>query len=199
AFDGPAPLFAFDGNAPGVGKGLLADVIFLIVLGHRAATSSYTNAKVELQKIITTAAAEGDSMILFDNVSEPLGNSVIDQALTSTRWKDRLLGFNKSYDGPLNVTWYATINNMELSADSPRRILPIRLETDLERSEEREDLKHPDLRAYVLENRSRLLSAALTILKGYCQAGKPQKTPQTPWGSYEPWSGLVRGAVQWVL
>src|SRR5262249_26249997 len=49
---------------------------------------------------------------------------------------------------------------------------------------------------WVGENRPRLLAAALTILRGYCAAGRPdQELPA--WGSFEGWSALVRSAVVW--
>jgi hypothetical protein len=41
-----------------------------------------------------------------------------------------------------------------------------------------------------------LLTAALTLLSAYCAAGKPDQGLK-PWGSYEGWSELVRGAVAW--
>src|SRR5262249_22615028 len=74
-----------------------------------------------------------------------------------------------------------------------RRVCPIRLESPLERPEERGGFRHPNLRAWVEANRPRLLAAALTILRGYCAAGRPDQH-LTPWGSFTGWSGLVPGA-----
>jgi hypothetical protein len=197
AFEGTSPLSILEGNVAGVGKGLLADVGFLIVMGRRASVMGYTNNKEELRKAITSLALEGDEMVLLDNVTGPFGNDVLDRALTATHWKDRILGGNNQYDGPLNATWYATANNVYLVGDTPRRAMPIRLESPLERPEEREDFKYPDLRQHVLTNRGRLLSAALTILRAYCRAGCPAQNLK-PWGSFEGWSALVRGAVVWL-
>ena len=49
-----------------------------------------------------------------------------------------------------------------------------------ERPELRQDLTYPDLRAHVLANRGRLLSAALTVLRGWVAAGKPRFDPLLP-------------------
>jgi hypothetical protein len=198
-FEGVAPLFVADGNVAGVGKGLLFDTSFLIVSGRRAAVAGYTNDTEELRKAITTVAVEGDEMVLFDNVTGAFGNAVLDRALTATHWKDRILGGNTQYDGPLTVTWYVTANNLNVMGDTGRRLLPIRLESNMERPEERGNFKYPDLRAHVLKERGRLLSACLTILRAYCLAGRPQQRPLMPWGSFEGWSALIRGAVTWVL
>ena len=85
-----------------------------------------------------------------------MGNDVLDAALTADRWKDRLLGVNKIYDGPLHVAWYATGNNVQLAADTARRCSHSRLETAEERPELRADVKHKDLR--------RARAAALSML-----------------------------------
>ncbi len=194
AFDGPAPLLLIDGNTRGVGKGLLADVIALTLTGRRFSIMSYTSDKEELRKKITSLAMEGERLVLLDNLAGAVGNDVLDMALTADRWKDRILGGNKVYDGPLNVAWFATGNNVQLHADTARRCSHCRLETQDERPELRADVKYPDLRAHVRRNRGPLLSAALTILRAWFAAGKPRHG-LTPWGSFEGWSGVVREAV----
>ena len=194
AFEGPAPLLLIDGNVRGVGKGLLADVLALILTGRRFPVMSYTADKEELRKKITSLAIEGERLVLLDNLAGAVGNDVLDMALTADRWKDRVLGANRVYDGPLNVCWYATGNNIQLHADTARRCSHCRLETGEERPELRADVKYPNLRQHVREQRGRLLSAALTILRGWYVAGKPRHG-LTPWGSFEGWSGVVREAV----
>jgi hypothetical protein len=59
------------------------------------------------------------------------------------------------------------------------------------------DFRHPDLIAWLTENRGRLLMDGLTILVAYCQAGCP-RMGLTPFGSFEKWSALVREAIVWV-
>jgi hypothetical protein len=95
------------------------------------------------------------------------------------------------------MTWYATGNNVLVAADTARRVCHIRLESPRERPEERNDFEHPDLLTWVGAQRDRLLAAALTILRGYCAAGRPD-LGLTAWGSFAGWSGLVRAAVVWV-
>jgi hypothetical protein len=193
-FNGPAPLFLIDKNVRGAGAGLLGDTISLIVFGHPFATAVYTNNTEELAKTVTAIAMAGHPAVMFDNLSGKFGNAVIDQALTSSRWDGRILQESRHYRGPLNVVWYGTGNNVQLGADTPRRILPIRLETTEERPELRTGYRHADLRDYVRTHRGRLLSAAITILRAWHAAGRP--TYGLPaWGSYEGWSGVVREAI----
>ncbi len=194
AFEGPAPFFLIDGNVRGVGKGLLADAIAIPVLGRRFSAMTYTPDRDELRKRITSVAAEGERMVLLDNLAGAIGNDQLDAALTADRWKDRLLGGNRVFDGPLNVVWYGTGNNCELRADTSRRTCHVRMESTDERPEERGGFRYPNLRQHLRRNRDRLLSAALTILRGWIMAGRPRHE-LSPWGSYESWSDVVREAV----
>lgn len=190
AFPGPAPLFLVDANVRGAGKGLLLHALSLMVTGEAFTVATYTHDVDELRKRITALALEGDRLVLFDNLDGRFGNAALDAALTSTAWKDRLLGQNKQASVPLWATWYATGNNVAVAADTARRVCHVRLETPEENPEGRGDFRHPDLLGWVRENRPRLLSAALTVLRGYVRAGRPdQRLPA--WGSFEGWSGLA--------
>ena len=197
AYTGPSPLHLVDANTRGSGKGLLMHCIARIITGKDFTIATYTPDENELRKRITSIALEGDRLVLFDNVSGEFGNAVLDAALTATSWRDRYLGFNRMAEAPLFTTWYATGNNVTPGADTARRICHIRLEAPQEHPELRKDFKHPELLEWVGENRRRLLAAALTILRAYCVAGKPDMELPA-WGSFEGWSRLVRSAVVWV-
>jgi hypothetical protein len=196
AFEGPTPLFLIDANIRGAGKGLLAQTIGQIVLGREMPVSSYTHDSDEMRKKITAIALAGDRMVHLDNLEGNFGNDTLDRALTTTRWKDRILGKSEQVDLPLIPVWYGTGNNVSVAADTTRRIIHIRLDVLEEHPEERTDFKHPDLIGWVREHRARLLTHALTILVAYCNSGRPTQY-LTPFGSFEGWSRLVREAVVW--
>jgi hypothetical protein len=155
---------------------------------------NYTPDREELRKRITALALEGERMVLLDNLAGAVGNDVLDAALTGDRWKDRVLGASATFDGPLNVFWCGTGNNVQLAADTARRVSHCRLESPHERPELRADVTHTNLRGHVRTNRAELLSAALTVLRAWHVAGRP-KHGLAPWGSFEAWSGVVREAV----
>lgn len=197
AIGGPVPLFLIDGNTRGCGKSLLADVTGLIAAGRDMTRMAPPEKDEEMRKRITALALAGDPMVLIDNVVSSFGWASLDAALTGQSWDDRILGQSKT-TGRLDLAsiWYATGNNIILAADVVRRVLHIRLETTDENPEERTGFRHPDLRAYVVAERPRLLGAVLTILRAYSIAGCPSQG-LAAWGSFEAWSGLVRGALAW--
>jgi hypothetical protein len=193
-FDGPAPLFLIDKNVRGAGAGLLADVVALTVTGRRFSVMSYTNNREELRKRITAVAMEGERLILLDNLAGAFGNDILDAALTADHWKDRVLGGNKIYDGPLHVVWFGTGNNVQIHADTSRRVCYVRMESKEERPELRTGFRYPNLRQHIRRRRATFLSAALTVLRAWFIAGRPKHGLQ-PWGSFEGWSEVVREAL----
>lgn len=200
AFDGPAPLFLVDANVRAAGKGMLLEVISRIVTGNPFPVVSYPSGskdgEEELRKKITTILMYGDRLVLFDNLTGGFGDGTLDRCLTSTEWQDRQLGSNRQFRAPVDATFFATGNNVAVRADTARRICHVRLESPHERPEDRGDFKRLNLIRWVLDNRERLLSGALTILRGYHAAGRPDQGLK-PWGSFESWSRLVRNAVVW--
>ena len=197
AFPGPAPLFLFDANLRGCGKSLQTDAVAVITTGRPMARMSLPRDDDETRKRITAIALAGEPLVLIDNINGTLGNASLDAALTATSWSDRILGETAMASGiPLYSTWFATGNNVAIAADTARRTVHIRLESREENPEERSDFLHANLLAWVRQERPRLTAAALTILSGYCAAGRPAMN-LTPWGSFEAWSELVRNALVW--
>src|SRR6266516_5998006 len=74
--------------------------------------------------------------------------------------------------------------------------MPIAIDPKMERPEERTGFLHPDLPAWIQSERPRLTITALTIVKAYFAAGCPSQG-LTPFGSFEPWSDLIRQALVW--
>lgn len=196
AFAGPAPLHLIDANVRGAGKSLLADTVAEIVLGRPMARMAPSEDDAEERKRITSLAMAGDRLVLIDNVAGQLGTPSLDAALTASEWRDRLLGTNTTLTWPLLCTWYATGNNVILSGDTSRRCVHIRIESPEEHPEDRRGFRHPDLLPWIRQERPALVAAALTILRAYAVAGRPDMRLPA-WGSFEGWSRVVRQAIVW--
>ena len=55
-----------------------------------------------------------------------------------------------------------------------------------------------DLRTWVPKHRPELVTAALTVLRAFVIAGRPGLDKLEPYGRFEDWSNLVRGALVWL-
>jgi hypothetical protein len=197
AFVGNTPLFLVDANTRGAGKTLLAQVAGHIALGYDLPVATYAHDPTEMRKVITTMTLAGEPVVLLDNLNGIVGNEALDRALTGGRWWDRVLGVNKQVDLPMTTTLIATGNNIIIAADTARRTIHIRLETNLERPEDRSGFRCRDLLGHVRAHRAALYMHAITIVAAYLRAGCPD-VGLRPMGSFEGWSRVIRGAVVWL-
>jgi putative DNA primase/helicase len=192
---GNCPMFLFDAHTPGSGKTMLADVAAVIGTGRSAPRVAQTRDE-ETEKRITAHMLAGDPLVLFDNVSQALGGSALDAALTGEIWGGRVLGKSERVQLPNKVTFVATGNNMQIKGDLARRALRCCLDPAEERPEERGGFRHPNLLKWVRAQRPELVVAALTLVRAYVVAGKPDMALPA-FGSFEAWAELVRAPLVW--
>ncbi len=194
--EGNIPLVVIQANDRRVGKSKLAGIIASIVTGKAPATMTHVANGDEERKRIGSILLAGHPVVMIDNVESQFGGQNMNALITSRVYEDRFLGRNAILRAENNATWIVNGKNMTLAPDMAQRSLHIRLQCNDEKPELRDGFKYSDLEATVLERRADLLGAALTILRAYVIAGMPpQKLPA--WGSFEPWSRLVRGALVW--
>jgi len=190
------PGFAFIGNQAGCGKGLLIDLIGLLVWGGPVPVSQYPTDPAEADKIALSLAIEGIQAVHFDNLEEGsrYGGGPLDSALTCEVKGGRLLGVNRWVkDAPLRPCWFLSGNNVSPKKDAFRRWIPCNLRTKLENPHERQCEVH-DIKSHVSEHRPEIVRDALIILKAHQAAGYPSHG-MAPLGSFEEWDHVVRAAV----
>jgi hypothetical protein len=147
------PLYAVDASTRGSGKGLLADVACRIATGDAAHVMALMGETAEDEKRITALLVSGASWILLDNVIA-LDSAPPCAVLTASIWRGRILGASRMVSVPNDATWVATGNNIRLSSEIARRVIPIRLEPQEERPEERAGFKHHPLLDWVRDHRA---------------------------------------------
>lgn len=195
----PTPLFLATASNRAAGKTMLAQLAAIIVTGAEVGVSTYSpNDPAEWEKKLTAFVREGSPVVVLDNIKlgTELGDDGLDRLLTGSTWKGRILGVSEAPPLPVVSTWWATGNNTEARNDTVRRVLPIRIEVDSEKPQERSDFKRQQLKLFTAQYRAEYLSAALTILRAFHCAGRPDQNLPT-WGSFEVWSALVRNALVW--
>jgi hypothetical protein len=139
---------------------------------------------------------QGDQMVSIDNVTRPIGGDALCTILTEPTWQSRVLGQSRNVSVNTNVLLTATGNNLAFAGDMTRRALLCRMEARMESPEGRSFKR--DLRAWVPEHRGQLVAAGLTVLLAFVGAGRPGLAGLPPFGSFEAWSNLVRGALAWL-
>jgi hypothetical protein len=188
--DGPTPLHLIEAPTRGSGKGLLSEVITHVSLGRDAGTMVKPKDGDEFEKRVTSALLEGAQVMLLDNV-HTLEGEALAAALTARTWRGRLLGKSQMLTLPNDALWLATGNNPDLDDDMPRRIIPIRLDPQVERPEERTDFLHPDLLGWVKMRRGDLVAALMSLVEHWITSGRPAGTEKL--GSYDSWTATMGG------
>ncbi|MFO0751397.1 MAG: hypothetical protein U1F43_37870 [Myxococcota bacterium] len=134
---------------------------------------------------------------MLDNVVTPFGGGTLDRALTAQDTVElRVLGKSEVPTLRWRALVIATGNNVEVKGDTTRRVVVSRLEPKIDSPEDRTDFRHPDLIGWLRGERSRLVAAALTLLRAWHLAGAPVGTCRT-WGSFEAWARIIPPALVW--
>ena len=98
---------------------------------------------------------------------------------------------------PVKCLWLASGNNVQMARELIRRTLWSRLDPKVDAPGERAGpdgktkWKHPNLKLWMRENRSRLVIAAVTLCKSWIEAGC--KRGDAVMGMFEDWAGVMSG------
>lgn len=197
AVRGACPAFLIDKSTRGSGGTLVARAVTTLAHGREASLMNWPTDPVELEKILGAYALRGAPVIVWDNVVGTFGGGPLDKVLTCADRTDlRVLGQSTVPSLSWRAVTIATGNNMLIGGDTTRRTLVCRLEPQCERPEDRTGYTIGDLIGWCRVNHPRLVAAALTVLRGYDVAGRPDMA-LAGWGSYEAWRDLIAGAIAW--
>jgi hypothetical protein len=170
-----APGIAFSSHGEGMssGKTLAGEIICTIATGDIPTPVSLSPDFSEQRKEIITQLVEGDGCYFLDNIPNGtrFDSATLAAAMTSSRYKGRLLGTNKTIEASTRTIPVATGNALNLAGDLASRFMLSRIDTGLERPEDRSvtNFKIPELRRWIVTNRQQLVAAVHTIVRGYLQ------------------------------
>lgn len=201
------PAFMHTANAPGNAKTYLARAASLICHGREAAVQSIPSgrdAETELEKRIVTVASEGQPIALFDNIERgtELASKVLEALTTSGAIQGRAMRESRTIGGQYRFSLIFTGNNIQPDRDMAQRVLSIRLEgsTDGRKRQLSSFGDQGDLIEYLkrADVQRRLLTALITIARGYQQAGRPAQ-PGEAWNSFTDWLRQCVDPIRWAL
>lgn len=189
------PLAVISAKSKGTGKSKLLGLIVLLFTRAMPDWDSLPGSEEETRKQITTLLLAATAFLGFDESPE-IGGKSINRLLTAHTWSDRRLGVSERVALPNRAVMAATGNNVQIIGDTVRRYYPIELFYNGENPEDRpeSDFRHPDIEAWTLEHRGKLLTAVFTLIRAWQVAGRPKKT--TSFGSFERWEAIIGGVIE---
>ncbi|WP_210183133.1 bifunctional DNA primase/polymerase [Bradyrhizobium sp.] len=191
-----APMHGTSAPTMGTGKTLAIDVVSMIATGRLTTAMSQGANEEEDEKRLFSVLLQNDLILLIDNVKRPVEGDALCTVLTQSTWQSRILGESRRVEVPTNVLMMASGNNLTYKGDMTTRSLLCRLDAQMENPETRRfDI---DLKTWVPKHRVELVVAGLTVLRAFVVAGRPGLKELTPFGRFEDWSNLVRGALVWL-
>lgn len=191
------PLMVFDAPVQGSGKTIAATALGALILGHRPHLSIGVNLgnTEEVRKLITTTCAEGETVLILDNLTGPVRSSAIEGLTTSAAIKERKLGTSTTIRAEWHGHCFLTLNNAQLSKDMARRCLIVRIDPKHEKPQQ---LEYPFCPVdQTLTCRLAILRGIYTVFAGFHTAGSPQIKAGSC-GGFGDWAALIRNCVLWL-
>ncbi len=173
---------------------MLVNTISIMVTGAPLPQINAAKASAETEKRIDAMLLEGNVAIGLDNISGSFGDDKLCTSVTSKRVKIRPLGSSNTVTVRSPLV-FLNGNNLQPKGDFCRRMLCCVLDARVDDPTSRTfDFS---AEAEAAANRPALVVAALTILRAYEVAGRPQ-TGLAPVGSFDEWSRRIRDALVWL-
>ncbi len=163
----------------------------VLATGRSVDPTTLPSREEEVRKKLTAILLAGPPVVLLDNIDRTLDSASLAAVLTRDRWSDRLLGQSAVVSLPNRAVWVATANNPAMTRELRRRCCRVRLDAGVERPWLRAGFRHLDLAGWVVANRAALLSAALTLVRGWLADGAPHGAVTL--GSFTAWAQVVGG------
>jgi hypothetical protein len=98
----------------------------------------YADTDEEATKTMLAVLAEGDQVVLIDNVERPLEGDTLCAVLTSESYRQRVLGRTEMMSVPTTTLFLATGNQLVITGDLRTRALMCRLDPKTEHPERRQ-------------------------------------------------------------
>lgn len=191
-----APMFHIKAPQIASGKSYLSSIIATFATPTSVSATGFPATDEECQKQLLALLLESPGVVMFDNLTTDLiPFKTLCSALTEEHLTGRILGVSKTATVGTRVLFLSSGNNVEPVRDMTRRCVVIGLDPKVEVPAARQFNASP--LHTVRTNRARYVSAALTIIRAWIVAGKPN-TPCKPLNSFEQWTDWIRQPLLWL-
>lgn len=189
----PKPLIVLDGNRPGVGKTLLAQVIGVILDGRVPSIVPYSANEEEITKTIAAHVDQGNqSVVVIDNGrtsnGKPIQSTMLESMCSSANVSLRRLGHTELIERPNHYLWILSVNDPRLNADLASRSVLIQLAYDGDPGQRAFAI--PDILVHVVNHRDALLFELFQLVRLWISR---QCRPSNQRHRCADWARLVGG------
>lgn len=160
------PAFAIVAPQAGSGKSTFVEVASLAIHAQPMALHSLSSDEEELRKALHALIIAKIPAVTFDNVSrgKAVDSDNLAKLITSEMSTDRVLGASETRKEPNQTLVIFTGNNIAFVRDMSSRVMMVEMNAKME-NPLRRNFRHPDIRAWASQQRSRILSCLVAIAK----------------------------------
>ncbi len=198
-FIGSKPALLLNGNQPGLGKSILAQIVAIIRDGRASETASYNPNDEEFEKRIGAIVKRGATTIIIDNAkgrgsrNPRIDSACLERSITDPILSYRLLGASKEIRAENSHLFCITANSPEVSPDLVSRSVIVNLYH--EGSPKRRRFQMADPEGYALQHRTELLGELIGMVERWRAADSPEASVESRFNK-KGWGGIVGGILQ---
>jgi hypothetical protein len=194
-FIGSKPAVLFNGNQPGLGKSILAQIIAILRDGRNAETASYNSNDEEFEKRLGAIVRGGATTIIIDNAKSSGRNPKIESACLERSITDpilsyRLLGQSASIRAENSHIFCITANTPDVSRDLVTRSVVVNLHH--EGDPQRRSFSIADPEGYAQQHRLELLGELIGMVELWKAQGMPLASTHSRFNK-RGWGNIVGG------
>lgn len=192
-----APMFHTRAPQIGSGKSYLNDIISAFSTPHSVSSTTFPENEEECKKLLLASLLTSPAVINFDNLTcDLLPYPSLCAVITEEYFFARVLGVSKNASVSTRTLFLSSGNNVGPVQDMGRRTITINLDAECEVPAAKE-YNNPDPLAMLLKERGKYVSAALTIIRAWIAAGRPQQ-PLKKLASFGTWVDLCCQPLAWL-
>jgi len=194
-FIGAKPAAIFNGNQPGLGKTILAQIIAILRDGSPTETASYNSNDEEFEKRLGSIVRSGFTTIIIDNAKAHgrqvwIESACLERSITDSIISFRLLGHSVSIRVENSHIFCITSNTPNVSPDLISRSVVINLQYEGDPRHRTFHVADPE--GYAMQYRIELLGELIGMVERWIQAGRPMANVKTRFNKLG-WGNIIGG------
>lgn len=197
-FIGSKPAILLNGNQPGLGKSILAQIIAILRDGRPAETASYNPNDEEFEKRLGAIVHSGTTTIIIDNAKArgrrgSIDSPCLERSITDPVLSFRLLGHSASIRAENSHLFCITANTPDVSRDLVTRSIVINLYHEGDPARRRFTIADPE--EYAREHRTELLGELIGMVERWKALGSPRVEAHSRFNK-RGWANIVGGILE---